>query len=206
MSLILCHQCFSWVEPIGEQCPQCDFPLDARAPDPSSEALSAAIGQVVRRIGEVRVARAALPDRGSLYETTRGLFFVPDRLEQVKLVRGETSPRQLRTVLAGWLSARRGLLQQAPGRRSAARVEIAVDEQRILGPNDSGKLSALLMQNPGVFFLPRRSIHKIRWTLWGWTISRPNSLVLRFKPIADRGRFHERMSAWAAEVDEAVCP
>ena len=85
-------------------------------------------------------------------------------------------------------------------------MEIAVDEHCSLGPEDSGKLSALLMQNPGVFFLPRRSIHKIRWTLWGWTISRPNSLVLRFKPIADRGRFHERMSAWAAEVEEAVCP
>jgi hypothetical protein len=206
MSLILCHQCFSWVEPIGEQCPQCDFPLDARSPDPSTEELSAAIGQVVRRFGEVRVARAALPDRGSLYETTRGLFFVPHRLEQVKLVRGESAPRRLRTVLAAWLSAPLGMLPRTPGRTSATRMEIAVDEHRPLGPEDSGKLAALLMQNPGVFFLPSRSIHKIRWTLWGWTISRPNSLVLRFKPIADRGRFHERMSAWAAQVEEAVCP
>jgi len=206
MSLILCHQCFSWVEPLGEQCPQCDFPLDARAPDPSPEELSAAIGQFVRRIGECRIARAALPDRGSLYETTQGLFFVPHRLEQVKLVRGEKPPRRLRTVVAGWLKAPWRLLSGAPGGRRAARMEIAVDEHRPLGPEDSGKLSSLLMQNPGVFFLSRRSIDKVRWTLWGWTISRPNSLVLRLKPLVDRGRFHERMSAWAAELDEAVCP
>jgi hypothetical protein len=205
MSLILCHQCFSWVEPLGEQCPQCDFPLDARAPDPSPTELNAAIGQVVRRIGECRIARAVLPDRGSLYETTQGLFFVPHRLEQVKIVHGETSPRPLRTILAACLKTPWRLLSGAPGRRQAARMEIAVDEHRLLGPEDSGTLSLLLMQNPGVFFLARRSIDKVRWTLWGWTISRPNSLVLRVKPIVERGRFHERMSAWAAEIDEAVC-
>lgn len=206
MSLILCHQCYSWVEPLGEQCPQCDFPLDARAPDPSPEKLNAALGQVVGRLGDVRIARAALPDQGSLYETTQGLFFVPHRLEQVKLVRGETLVRPLRTALAAWLRAPLGLLGTAPGPPSAARMRIAVDEHPPLGPEDSGKLAALLMQNPGVFFLPRRSIHKIRWTLWGWTISRPNSLALRVKPMADRGRFHERMSAWAAHLEQAACP
>jgi hypothetical protein len=206
MSLILCHHCLSWVEPIGEQCPQCDYPLDARAPDPSSEELSAAIGQIVGRIGEVRIARAALPNQGSLYETTQGLFFVPHRLEQVKLVRGETAPRRLQTVVAAWLSAPLDLLRRSPDRRPAARMEIAVDEHPPLGPADSGKLPALLMQNPGVFFLSSRSIHKVRWSLWGWTILRPNSLALRVKPIADRGRFHERMSAWAAQIEEALCP
>jgi hypothetical protein len=206
MSLILCHHCFSWVEPLGEQCPQCDYPLDARAPDPSPEELNAAIGQIVRRIGEVRVAGASLPDCGSLYETTRGLFFVPHRLEQVKLVRGDSSPRQFRSLLSDWLNAPRTLLYGASDQKSTARVEIAVDEHLPLGPEESDKLATLLMQNPGVFFLPRRSIDKVRWTLWGWTISRPNSLTLRFKPLVDRGRFHERMSAWAAEVQGAVCP
>lgn len=206
MSLILCHQCFTWVEPLADQCPQCDFPLDARAPDPSPEELNAVIGRVVGRLGEVRIARVDLPDRGSLYETTRGLFFVPHRLEQVKLVRDKTPPRRLRTLLAAWLRAPWELLRPDRGRRSQARMEIAVDEHPPLGPEDSGKLPALLMQNPGVFFLPRRSIHKVRWTLWGWMISRPNSLTLRVKPMIDRGRFHERMSAWAAEVEEAVCP
>ena len=84
-------------------------------------------------------------------------------------------------------------------------MEVAVDQPRVLGPEDSGKLAGLLMQNPGVFFLPRRSIQKIRWTLWGWTILRHNSLALRLKPTLDRGRFHERMTAWAAAVEEVVC-
>jgi hypothetical protein len=206
MSLILCHQCFTWVEPLGEQCPQCDFPLDARSPDPTPEELSTAIGQIVSRMGEVRVARVDLPGQGSLYETTQGLFFVPHRLEQVKLVRGESGPRQIRKVLADWLSAPLDRLRGVPNRQSIARMEIAIDEPHPLGPEDSGKLASLLMQNPGIFFLPRRSIHKVRWTLRGWTISRPNSLTLRLKPIAERGRFHERMSAWAADVEEAVCP
>jgi hypothetical protein len=205
MSLILCHHCFSWVEPLGDQCPQCDFPLDARAPDPTPDELNAAIGHIVRCLGEVRIARSELPDRGSLYETTQGLFFVPHRLEQVKLVRGQTSPRPLRTILASWLSTPWELLQGAPDRKATARMEIAVDEHRPLAPEESGKLAMLLMQNPGVFFLPRRSIHKVRWTLRGWIIARPNNLALRFKPITDRGRFHERMSAWAVEVEESVC-
>ena len=206
MSLILCHHCFSWVEPLGEQCPQCDFPLDARSPDPSPDELAIAIGRVVRRMGEVRITRAELPDRGSLYETSNGLFFVPHRLEQVKLVSDEKPPRSLSAVLAGWLTAPQRLFSRSQHPRRATRMEIAVDEARPLGPEDSSKLSALLMQNPGVFFVSRRSIHKIRWTLWGWTIARPNSLVLRLKPLVDRGRFHERMSAWAAQLDEAVCP
>jgi hypothetical protein len=206
MSLMLCHHCFAWVEPLGEQCPQCDYPLDARAPDPTPDELNTAIGRIVSRIGEIRIARIDLPGQGSLYETTRGLFFVPHRLEQVKLVRGESAPRPFRTALAAWLSAPFELLRGEFSHHSSTRMEVAVDEPRPLGPEDSGKLASLLMQNPGVFFLPRRSIHKVRWTMRGWIISRPNSLTLRFKPTVERGRFHERMNAWAAHFEEAVCP
>ena len=117
MSLILCHQCFSWVEPIGEQCPQCDFPLDARAPDPSPEELNAAIGSLVRPMGEIRIARAELPERGWLYETNHGLFFVPNRLEQVKLVPRGSSPKPMRSLLAAWLRIPRSLFPtRRPGR------------------------------------------------------------------------------------------
>lgn len=106
MSLMLCHHCFTWVEPLGDQCPQCDYPLDARSPDPSSEQLNASIGPIVGRMGEVRISRFDLPGQGTLYETTQGLFFVPHRLEQVKLVRGDSAPRPFRSMLAAWLARR----------------------------------------------------------------------------------------------------
>lgn len=205
MALMLCHQCLSWVEPLGEQCPQCDFPLDARIPDPTSEELGAVIGKLVRRIGDVRIARTALPNHGSLYETTRGLFFVPHRLEDVRLVHGAAT-------LGGWRSVL-SALQRIPyavfglrGYRAAPRVEIAVDVHTQLNPQDSKELPNLLMSNPGVFFLSRRSIHRIQRTLWGWMISRPNSLSLRLKPLAERSEFHQRMSAFADGIREAVCP
>jgi hypothetical protein len=205
MSLILCHHCFTWVEPLGDQCPQCDYPLDARSPDPSTEQLNASIGRIVDRLGEVRIARFDLPGQGSLYETTQGLFFVPNRLEQVKLVRGESIPRPFRSMLAAWLSAPLDVLRGGSN-HATAKMEVAVAPPRLLGPDDSGQLATLLMQNPGVFFLPRRSIHRVRWTLRGWTISRANNLTLRMKPTAERGRFHERMNAWAAHLEEVVCP
>lgn len=205
MSLILCHHCFTWVEPLGEQCPQCDYPLDARSPDPPPEQLNASIGRIVSRLGEVRIARLDLPGQGTLYETTQGLLFVPHRLEQVKLVRGASPPRPFRSMLAAWLRAPLNLLPGGPSGQPSTRMEVAVAAPRLLGPGDSDHLGALLMQNPGVFFLPRRSIHRIRWTLRGWTISRSNNLTLRLKPTVDRGRFHERMNAWAAQVEEAVC-
>ena len=85
-------------------------------------------------------------------------------------------------------------------------MEVAVDEHRLLSPRDSADLPALLMQNPGVFFLARRSVQDIRHTFWGWTISRRNSLVLRLKPIGDRMAFHERMAAFSVGIHEAVCP
>jgi hypothetical protein len=206
MSLLLCHHCFTWVEPLGDQCPQCDYPLDARSPDPTPQQLNASIGRIVSRFGEVRISRVDLPGQGTLYETTLGLFFVPHRLEQVKLVRGESAARPFRSMLAAWLTAPLDALRGEPHHQSATRMEVAVDAPRLLGPDDSGQLATLLMQNPGVFFLPRRAIQKVRWTLRGWTISRQNNLTLRMKPTEDRGRFHERMNAWAAQIEEAVCP
>jgi hypothetical protein len=200
MALILCHQCLSWVEPLGRQCPQCDFPLDARLPDPSPDKLSAVMGQLVRCIGDVRIARAPLPECGSLYETTHGLFFVPHRLERVRLIRGGAPQRTWRAMLR---SFGRRAFRRSEVHRPAMRMEVAVDSHQPLGPCDSGELPNLLMQNPGVFFLSWRSIQMVRRSFWGWTILRSNSLHLRLKPVGDHAGFHERMAELAAGVQEA---
>ena len=84
MALVLCQQCLFWVEPIAEQCPQCDYPIDLRAADPTIEELAAAIGPLIAALGPVRLSRATLPDRGQLYATGGGLFFVPQLAEQIR--------------------------------------------------------------------------------------------------------------------------
>jgi hypothetical protein len=208
MALVLCRQCFAWVEPLGNQCPQCDYPLDVRTPDPSPQELGESIGRLVGRIGEVRIVRTALPDRGTLYETSNGLFFVPHRLEHARLGRGSAPRRRLRSFMAASLRAPLALFWTGPSRAGAARVEVAVDIPRPLEAHDSAELPHLLMRNPGVLFVHWRSIQHIRPSLWGWTVTRPNGLVLRLRPLGNRGSFGERMAAVATggRVREAVCP
>ena len=83
MSLMLCHECYSWVEASDGYCPECTYPLDASAADPPLHELRSIIGEIVVRVGEVRVPRGLLPDRGMLYATSNGLFFLPHRFERV---------------------------------------------------------------------------------------------------------------------------
>ncbi len=66
------------------------------------------------------------------------------------------------------------------------RVEIVAHEAPLLGPEDSDRLTRLLMDNPGIFFFSRRSIRSIRRTFSGWALMRPNNLALRMKPTGDR--------------------
>jgi hypothetical protein len=211
MALVLCQQCLSWVEPIAEQCPQCDYPVDLRAADPTLEELAVTIGPLVSRIGPVRIPRTALPDRGMLYATAGGLFFVPDYVERVRLVSASRHPRSLRSVvLAPFRMPLRVLRRGAlfgiwGGYRSPMRVEISRYDLPLLGSEDGDRLASLLMDNPGVFFFARRSIRSIRRTFSGWALVRPNNLTLRLKPLGDRASFHKRMAAFADEVDEAVC-
>lgn len=217
MALVLCQQCLSWVEPIAEQCPQCDYPIDLRTADPTLDDLAAAIGPLISRIGPVRILRAMLPDRGYLYATAGGLFFVPQSVERVRLVSAERGPHSSGSMLFGL--ARRSLraLRQAAllqsetafgfGRshQSSTRVEVSTHELPLLAPDEGARLPGLLMDNPGAFFFSRRSIRTIRRTFSGWALMRPNNLALRMKPLGDRETFHSRMAAFAEELREAVC-
>jgi hypothetical protein len=210
MALVLCQQCLTWVEPIAEQCPQCDYPIDLRTADPTLHELAAAIGPLVACLGPVRLGRATLPDRGQLYATAGGLFFVPDSAERVRLVPFERSGRSPRLLLRAFLRASLGSLRVGiPGKRrqyrSPVRVEIRTEELPLLGPDDGERLPRLLMENPGAFFFARRSIRRIHRTFSGWAVVRPNNLALRVKPLGDRGVFHERMLAFAQEIHESVC-
>jgi hypothetical protein len=176
---------------MGDQCPLCDFPLDARKPDPPPEFLRAVIGDVVAKVGDVRIVRTILPDCGCLYETTNGIFFLPHRLSQVRLVR-DRSKAALKNL-------------RGPDKDLTKGIEIAEERPRVLLPTDSHRLPDYLMRNPGVFFVARRSIKAIHYSLWGWTIRRPNGLVLRLRPLEDHDRFQQRMGMLAEAIGEVVC-
>jgi len=157
----------------------------------------------------VRISRSALPDRGLLYATGGGLFFVPQSVARVRMVPVERhSPRSMLSALlrAPLGILRRGVALGAWGAyRSPMRVAISTHELPLLRPEDTDRLIPLLMDDPGVFFFSRRSIRTIRRTFSGWALVRPNNLTLRIKPLGDRAAFHKRMSAYADEVREAVC-
>jgi hypothetical protein len=207
MALVLCQQCLSWVEPIAEQCPQCDYPIDLRTGDPTIEELAAAIGPLIAVLGPVRLSRATLPDRGQLYATGGGLFFVPQFAEQIRMVSADSSPRSrstTRALLRAPLQLLRGGVALG-AYRSPMRVEVSRHELPVLGPDDGHRLPLLLMDHPGAFFFGRRSIRTIRQTFAGWAVGRPNNLMLRIKPLGDRAAFNKQMSALANEIVEAVC-
>jgi hypothetical protein len=188
------------VEPLGEQCPQCDFPFDARQPDPAPEELAAVIGSVVASLGKVRIRRTALPDRGCLYETTQGLFFVPQRLESVQIQTGEPARRSALAVM--WKSPS---LLWGGARARTCQMQVEVADHAPLEPRERDQLPTLLMQNPGVFFVARRSISHVRRGLWTWTLTRTNGLTLRIKVESDQAAFAERMLAIAGSGRKAVC-
>src|SRR5580704_13656617 len=168
MALVLCQQCLSWVEPIAEQCPQCDYPIDLRTADPTLDELAAAIGPLISRIGSVRILRATLPDRGLLYATAGGLFFLPQSVERVRLVPAERVARSPRSLLLASVRVTLRVLRRVaiwrsdlavgPWRtyRSPMRVEISQHELPLLAPDEGERLPGLLMDNPGAFFFSRR--------------------------------------------------
>jgi hypothetical protein len=212
MALVLCQQCLSWVEPIAEQCPQCDYPIDLRTADPTAEELAAAIGSLISRIGPVRISRTALPGRGFLYATTGGLFFIPQSVERVCLVSADRFPRSLRSIFFGLLRTplrilRRGVAHGVWGRyRSPMQVDISIHELPLLGPDDGDRLPRLLMDNPGVCFFGRRSLRAIRRTFAGWALVRHNNFTHRVKPLGDRAAFQKQMASFSDDVREVVCP
>ncbi len=140
-----------------------------------------------------------------LYETTNGLFFVPHCLERVRMVADHQAESPRMREASGWrnpLLFLRGLLRS----RRGPRIAVSVQQHAPLRSTDSRQLPLLLMQDPGVFFVARRSIHSIRWTLRGWLIARPNSPGVWFRPLGDRSAFSVQMAGLAAGIKQAACP
>lgn len=195
MSFLLCHECLTWIEPYDGRCPECVSVVEASAPDPSRIALETAIGELLGRIGEVRIRRRMLPDRGTLYCTTNGLFFLPHSMENVELLveSRRVHPASLWRLAAAVWWPLMFVLPFVKTRQVETRMTRIVCPH-ILSADDGLQLPDLLMENPGVFFISRKSVRTIarRWN--AWIIRRKQGAPLRLRPESNARVFHTRMA------------
>ena len=195
MSLLLCPECYSWVEPYGDRCPDCWQILDTAAPDPSLDELSITIGEVAGCLGEILIRRQALPNRGMLYATTNGIYFLPHKTEIVtQLVATPDNGHSFLWGFASFIWSPLILVLPFIRPKRMSEQQVLVSHPQFLSKIDRHRLPQLLMEDPGAFFVPRTAICQIerRWNRW--TIERRHSSRLTFKPQSDRKRFHDKMS------------
>jgi hypothetical protein len=162
------------------------------------------LGEIVDRLGEVRIRRKLLPEWGTLYATTRGLFFVPHEPDDRPAI--GTAPllgTSLMWSLGSFLWS--PLLFFAPFARTHVPQEttVRVLRPRYLTSEDSARMPALLMDHPGSFFLPKNQIRSIARKRSRWVIERSTGSRLVFSPIESSRVFGEKLSnllaadAWA---------
>ena len=195
MSFLLCHECLSWVEPRHDRCPDCSLIIEYASRDPSIHDLRLAIGDLVQRLGEVKVSRRrSLPDLGMLYETTNGLFFVPHDIETItKTVESHSSGSSLAWSIAAMAWYPLLLILPFVRSRKMKTKNLSVRRPRILALDDSEQLPSMLMGSPGMFFIAQSAIQWVGRRRKCWSIKRQHSSDLKITPFTNPDAFHERM-------------
>ena len=197
-SLLLCHECFSWVQPDGDHCPACHLNVDMATPDPPMRTIQAAIGEVVCLVGEVRVRRKLLPENGSLYATTNGLYFLPHQLEQeTRMVETSAVSSSLLWSCAAFVWTPLIFILPFVKNQNVKPMRVQVARPRVLAPGESDVLPEFLMRNPGVFFVPRTSIDVFHRRRSNWLLRRRQGPALKFTPESDEQEFRRRLTQLA---------
>lgn len=166
--------------------------IDPEQPDPSPALLRGILGDLSSRLGPVVMRRRNVSGSGVLYETTRGLFFLPHRLEEVISYQERRigPPLWWRILSLFWwpLHVISLLLHKTEVR------QVAVQEQRIqvLDVDESDSLPDLLMNHPGALFVLRDSIQSIRRRGEAWEIARLQGHSITILPEGERRLFHDR--------------
>ena len=194
MSYLLCHECYTWVDPEYGRCPQCGSTVDQSIPDPPLDALEMQMGEIFCRIGEVRVKRKGLPDRGMLYATTSGLFFLPHSVERVPCAaRNAGDAGTLLWSLAACVWSPLAFVIPLIRANRQRVTPLVVLRPKFITPKDSHRLPVLLMENPGVFFVPKSKIRLVARRGRHWRLDRRHGAPLKLHPTGNRLRFHARM-------------
>ncbi len=62
MSFLLCHDCYTWVEPLDNRCPECLLVMDLWPRIPPVHLLREVMGNLTGRLGEVRIPASCFPN------------------------------------------------------------------------------------------------------------------------------------------------
>lgn len=194
MALLLCHECYSWVQPRRGHCPDCLAQVDINEADPSPLRLQEILGELTVKLGEVTVKRRPLSGAGLLYATTKGLYFLPHQVERIPETyerNGDVGQTLIWTV-AGALWAPLYLIMPLLQSRSKDYSAIIYRPQ-LLTPAQSDLLPELLMENPGAFFIPNVAVRSVRRRWRSWIIERNHGPRLKLRPTTMRGGVDRRM-------------
>lgn len=201
MSLLLCHECYSWVLPDDGRCPDCQFTVDAATPDPSLDLLGQSIGELMHPIGEVRVRRKLLPERGMLYATTNGLFFLPHELRhETQFVESNDAGNSIVWHLAALAWSPLSLMLPFVKRNRVVAKSVRVFRPQLLSDDEGHRLPEFLMHNPGVFFIPRKVIRSVRRRRGNWIIERQYASTLRLRAESNSELLHTALVEFDNEL------
>jgi hypothetical protein len=168
-----------------------DMLVDVPDSDEVTQRARSAVGQVIGRIGHVRVRRRRLPNDGVLYETSNGLFFLPYQTVLATRLVEESGGSPLWSVAALLWSP---LVFVLPFVRSKQLREKQVQETepvRLTG-DELQRLPELLGQMPGAFFVALRDLRSVDRKGNRWVLRRMSGTALTLAPLAGDA-FGQRM-------------
>lgn len=193
MSIRLCQECSQWVWTRAGRCPDCQDALpETNNPDESTSRFQTLIGTVHGRIGYVRIPRRKLPAEGVLYETERGLFFLPHQtVTRTRLVESHSSSPMWTVAAALWTP----LVILLPFLKGQQLKEQPVQETEPvrLTRDNLHLLPELLSRHPGSFFVPLSAVRSIRAKPNQWKIERIRGAPITIQP-AEAIAFTQRMN------------
>jgi len=184
MRIVLCHNCWSWVQLDADSCPDCHRPIDLSDPDPSPTELDEMFGRVICRLASVRCDRRTLPSVGVLLGLTGGLMFLPELSALPnRALEAEKGPSE-----RFWQLSRLWSLWGGRAASTSLRRECRLDALA-----DHSGVAERFLNAPGAVFVPRDQM--IRAALRGrvWTISRTLGRTLRFTALTSA---EEARDAW----------
>ncbi|MFP6764200.1 MAG: hypothetical protein VB858_11290 [Planctomycetaceae bacterium] len=194
MSVRLCHACSQWVWTKNERCPGCaNTVYEHLDPVVYASQIRPAIGDVLGKIGFVKIRHQHLPTDGTLYETQNGLFFLPHRGVQVTRFVEEHSSNPVATVAAILFAPLIFLLPFLRKRQLRETTVEKIEPVRLRG-DDIQLLPELLPRMPGAFFVGLPDIQQIQFKKRRWTICRFSSADIVLEPISTEA-FEARMKS-----------
>lgn len=185
MSNRLCQECCQWVFTRDGRCPDCQDALpETINPEELDGRFRNVVGQVLGRMGHVRIVRRKLPSDGVFYETANGLFFLPYRSVTKRRLVEQSSSSPWWTV-ASVLWSPLMFLSPFLKRRELREKDFVENEAIRLGKDDLHLLPDFLSRVTGAFFLPTRDIRTVTENRGHWIVDRSLGPRIKIHPIAD---------------------